>query len=173
MQNCRFEDNFTDFGLFGKVNTPIYKCDPPATNAVWGMGAMGGPSAVMSGMAPIEANVGVPAWGGGGNILGAPPSFGAFGAFGQGMAAPAFSGAGSFSGGVVSGLGSVATTTNAPKWETCNSDEVDTGLTCEKPSICSTEEDKNQPIRGPFGEILGYMWQTTCTKPSVRAKKQY
>lgn len=137
MANCRFEDNYTDFGIFGKVNSPVLKCDPPSTNAIWGMGAMGGTSAVIEGFA------GVPAWGGGGNVLG---------------------------GAMMSGT---AVAANGSKWETCKADEIDTGLTCEKPAICNTEEDKSQPIKGPFGEIFGYLYKTTCTQPSSRAKKQY
>ena len=39
MANCRFEDNYMDFGFGNKVNVPIMKCDPPATNAVWGLQA--------------------------------------------------------------------------------------------------------------------------------------
>ena len=127
MANCRFEDNYTDFGLLGKFNTPILKCDPPSTNAIWGMGAMGSVGSVVE-----MGNAGVPA---------------------QEMK-----------------TGSIA---KAPVFETCNGDEIDMGLTCNKMPECKTEEDKNQPIKGLFGEILGYMLKTTCTNPSVRVKKQY
>jgi len=127
--NCRFVDNFTDFGLLGKVNVPIYKCDPPATNAVWGIQAV-------------------------------QPAFGVLD-FG-------------FSGNV--GVGSVAKTTTEPakelKWETCNSDEIDMGLTCNKELKCTTEDDTSQPIRDMFGSVWGFMKKTTCTQPSVRFKKQ-
>lgn len=142
MANCRFEDNYTDLGIFGKINSPVLKCDPPSTNAIWGMGAMGGTSAV------IEGSMGVPAWEGGGNVAAPIPRAGVVGSFGSAVV-------------------------NAPKWETCNDDEVDTGLTCDKPMSCKTEEDKSQPIRGAFGEMWGYMMKTTCTQPSSRAKKQY
>ena len=39
MANCRYEDNYIDFGFGNKTNVPIMKCDPPATNAVWGVQA--------------------------------------------------------------------------------------------------------------------------------------
>lgn len=129
MANCRFEDNYTDLGLLGRINTPwkILKCDPPSTNAIWGMGAMGSVGSVVE-----MGNAGVPA---------------------QEM--------------------KKISTENAPVFETCNGDEVDMGLTCNKMTECKTEEDKNQPIKGVFGEFLGYMLKTTCTIPSVRVKKQY
>lgn len=143
MQNCRFEDNYTDFGILGKVNTPIYKCDPPATNAVWGMSAINPTAAV------IEVGTGVNGMSTGFAMASGPsagPAGSAWG--GWGMPKP-------------------------PQMEQCNAGEIDMGLTCEKVMECKTEEDKNQPIKGPFGEIFGYLYTTTCTKPSSRPKKFY
>lgn len=155
MQNCRFEDNYTDFGLLGKVNTPIYKCDPPSTNAIWGMSAIN-PSAAV-----IEVGTGA-------NGM----------STGVAMASGPTSGFGAMSSGPATGFGAMSSggawgNWGAPQMEKCNADEIDTGLTCEKPALCNTEEDKNQPMKGPFGEILGYFYKTTCTKPSSRAKKFY
>ena len=147
MQNCRFEDNYTDFGLLGKVNTPIYKCDPPSTNAVWGMSAINPTAAV------IEVGTGV-----NGMSTGMAVASGPSGMLGGSAGGSAWGGWG---------------IPKPPKMEQCNADEIDTGLTCEKPALCNTEEDRNQPMKGPFGEILGYFYKTTCTKPSSRAKKFY
>ena len=58
-----------------------------------------------------------------------------------------------------------------PVLEKCQPDEVDTGLTCNKDPVCTTEQDLNMPMRGLFGEFIGYFMKTTCTKPSIRPKK--
>jgi hypothetical protein len=143
MQNCRFEDNYTDFGLLGKVNTPIYKCDPPATNAIWGMGAINPSSAV------IEVGTGADGKSTGIAMASGPSAGAAVSAWGGwGMPKP-------------------------PQMEQCKPGEIDTGLTCDTVAECKTEEDKSQPMKGPFGEIWGYMFKTTCTKPSSRPKNFY
>jgi hypothetical protein len=144
MQNCRFEDNYVDMGFGNKINIPVYKCDPPATNAVWGMGAINPSAAVIE-------------YGSGSDGM----------SMGTGVA---------MASGPASGPASVASVNSwfgmkaQPKLQGCNSDEIDMGLTCEKPPECKTEEDRSQPIKGLFGEVFGYMMKTTCSKGSSRAK---
>jgi hypothetical protein len=166
MQNCRFEDNFTDFGLFGKVNTPIMKCDPPATNAVWGLGAVNPVAAVVeTGMGADGKSIGVAMSSGSGDafgvLTGQSGSLGSFGAFGS---QPSWGAAASFQ---------TPKAPKVPQFESCNPGEVDTGMTCDTLVQCKTEEDKSQPIKGPFGEFYGYFMKTTCTQPSSRVKKVY
>lgn len=143
MQNCRFEDNYVDFGFGNRINVPIYKCDPPATNAVWGMAA-------------VNPAAGVIEYGTGANGM----STGV--AMASGFAPDTVATSGGWG-----AFGMMKT----PKLQGCNPGEVDTGLTCDTAPECKTEEDKSQPIRGLFGEVFGYMMKTTCTKGSSRAKE--
>jgi hypothetical protein len=141
MQNCRFEDNYVDFGFGNKINMPVYKCEAPSTNAVWGMAA-------------INPVAGVIEYGSGANGM----STGV--AMASGSAPDTVATANSWLG-----------MRPPPQLQGCNPGEVDMGLTCETLPECKTEEDKSQPIRGMFGEFFGYMMKTTCTKASSRAKE--
>jgi hypothetical protein len=141
--NCRFEDNYTDFGFGNRINIPILKCDPPNTNAIWGIGAINPTSAVMeTSSAPAMAM------------------------FGEGQATK---GVGMFGENI--GQEGLVQKLQPKQMEQCADGEVDTGLTCETVLSCKTEEDKSQPIKGAFGEIWGYMIKTTCNTPSSRPKK--
>lgn len=66
-ENCRFEDNYVDLGLgFGTINVPLWRCQVPASNKVWGESAGNPASAVVQlaelgsrdGATPIKLNVG-------------------------------------------------------------------------------------------------------------------
>jgi hypothetical protein len=141
MQNCRFEDNYVDLG-------PLFgKVNNPVVRC-------DAPSTnAVWGMAAVDPSSAVIEYGSGSGGMGV--------GVGVASAAPA----------PASGGWNVFGMRPPPKLQGCNPDEIDAGLTCEKVPECKTEEDKSQPIRGMFGEFLGYMMKTTCSQGSSRAKE--